>query len=151
MKYTLELIVELPLDEFIKKFDNTENMKHWQRGLVAAEHISGNPGRYGAKMKLTYKIGSRIMELIETVTHRNLPHEFHGTYDAKGIHTIQENYFEENADGNTKWISTSEYIPLSFTMRLMTMIMPGAFKKQSLQYMKDFKKFAEKGISVANA
>lgn len=151
MKYTLELIVELPLEAFIKKFDNTENMKHWQRGLVSTEHISGNPGQYGAKMKLVYKMGNREMELIETVTHRKLPYEFHGTYDAKGIHTIQENYFEETPKGHTKWTSKSEFIPLGFTMRLMTLIMPGAFKKQSLQYMKDFKNFAEKGISVAHA
>ena len=150
MKYTVELIVKLPLDEFVKKFDNTENMKHWQRGLVSTEHISGNPGRYGAKMKLTYKIGKREMELIETVTHRNLPHEFHGTYDAKGLHTNQENYFEETPEGHTKWTSKSEFLPLGFTMWIMTLIMPTTFKKQSLQYMKDFKNFAEKGISVVN-
>lgn len=151
MKYTIELIVKLPLEAFIKKFDNTDNIKHWQRGLVSTEHISGNPGRYGAKMKLTYKLGKREMELIETVTHRNLPHEFHGTYDAKGVHNIQENYFEETLEGYTKWTSISEFIPLGFTMRLMMLLMPGAFKKQSLQYMKDFKNFAEKGISVAHA
>lgn len=150
MKYTIVLIVELPLEEFIKKFDNTDNMKHWQRGLVSAEHISGNPGHYGAKMKLSYKIGKREMELIETVTHRNLPYEFHGTYDTKGVHTIQENYFEETPEGYTKWTSKSEFLPLGFTMWLMTHIMPRAFKKQSLQYMKDFKNFAENGISVAN-
>jgi len=150
MKYTIELIVKLPLEAFIKKFDNTDNIKHWQRGLVSTEHISGNPGRYGAKMKLTYKLGKREMELIETVTHRNLPYEFHGTYDAKGVHNIQENYFEETPEGYTKWTSKSEFIPLGFTMRLMTILMPGAFKKQSFQYMKDFKNFAEKGISVAH-
>lgn len=150
MKYTIELIVELPLDEFVKKFDNPDNMKHWQRGLISTEHISGNPGRYGAKMKLTYKIGKREMELLETVNHRNLPYEFHGTYDTKGLHTNQENYFEETPEGYTKWTSKSEFLPLGFTMWIMTLIMPRAFKKQSLQYMKDFKNFAEKGISVAN-
>jgi len=150
MKYSIELVVEIPLDKFIKIFDNTENLKYWQRGLVSSEHISGNPGRYGAKMKINYKIGKRHLELIETVTHRNLPYEFHGTFDTKGIHTIQENYFEETPEGHTKWTSKSEFIPLGFTMRLMTILMPGAFKKQSLQYMKDFKNFAEKGISVAH-
>ncbi len=151
MKYTNEITVKLPLEEFIKKFDSTENLKHWQRGLVSTEHISGNPGQYGAKMKLIYKLGKRKMELIETVIHRNLPHEFHSTYDAKGIHNIQDNYFEETPEGSTKWTSKSEFIPLGFTMRLMMLLMPGAFKKQSLQYMKDFKNFVEKGISVAHA
>ncbi|RIA09289.1 hypothetical protein OE09_1118 [Flavobacteriaceae bacterium MAR_2010_72] len=151
MNYTVEIIVKVPLKEFIMKFDNPDNMKHWQRGLISTEHLSGNPGEFGAKMKLVYKMGKREMELIETVTHRKLPHEFHGTYDAKGIQSIQENFFEETPEGHTKWISKSEFIPLSFTMRLMTVLMPRAFKKQSLRYMKDFKNFAEKGISVAHA
>lgn len=151
MKYTTEIIVELPLEEVIKKFDNTENMKHWQRGLIAAEHISGTPGEFGAKMKLIYKMGKRHLELLETITHRNLPHEFHGTYTTKGMHNIQENYFESTPNGHTKWISKSEFMPLGFTMKLLTGVMPSAFKKQSLQYMKDFKNFAENGISVANA
>ena len=150
MKYIIELVVKLPLDEFIKKFDNTDNLKHWQRGLISTEHISGNPGRYGAKMKLIYKFGKREMELMETVTHRNLPHEFHSNYDSKGIHSVQENYFEETPEGYTKWTSKNEFIPLGFTMWIMTLIMPNAFKKQSLQYMKDFKNFADKGKSGAH-
>ncbi|MFC4721052.1 SRPBCC family protein [Geojedonia litorea] len=151
MNYTLEIIVKVPMKDFILKFDNPDNMKHWQRGLISTEHLSGNPGEYGAKMKLIYQMGKREMELIETVTHRKLPHEFHGTYDAKGIQSIQENFFEETPEGHTKWISKSEFIPLSFTMRLMTVLMPSAFKKQSLLYMKDFKNFAEKGVSVSHA
>ena len=151
MKYSLEIIVNIPLEEFIRKFDNVENMKHWQRGLISAEHISGTPGEFGAKMKLTYKFGNRKMELIETITKRNLPHEFHGTYTANGVNNIQENYFEETNDGYTKWVSKSEFIPLSFMMKLMTLLMPRTFKKQSLTYMKDFKSFAEKGTSVAHA
>lgn len=151
MKYTLEIIVNLPLKEFIKKFDNPENMKHWQRGLVSVEHISGNPGMVGAKMKLNYAFGKRKMELIETVTHRNLPHEFHGTYSTTGIDNIQENYFEQTADETTKWVSKSEFLPLNFSMRAMLWLMPKAFKKQTLKYMMDFKNFAEKGITVNNA
>lgn len=149
MKYTTEVIIDAPRDEVIKKLDSTENIKHWQRGLVSAEHLSGTPGEVGAKMKLSYKLGKRDMELVETITKRNFPNEFHGTYDAKGMHNIQENYFEETPDGKTKWISTSEFIASSFALRVMMFLMPGAFKKQSKQYMIDFKNFVEKGTSVA--
>ena len=151
MKYTNEIIVELPLDTFMSKFDNTENMKHWQRGLESAEHISGTPGEFGAKMKLNYKFGKRKMELLETVTHKNSPNEFHATYNTKGIHNKQENFFEQTPEGYTKWTSKSEFIPLNLTMRIMTTLMPGAFKKQSKKYMQDFKNFAENGSSVADA
>ncbi|MGJ8593898.1 MAG: SRPBCC family protein [Aquaticitalea sp.] len=150
MKIKSEININLPLKEFVKKFDNPDNMKHWQRGLVSVEHLSGNPGVIGAKMKLNYFIEKRKMEVVETITHARLPHEFHGTFSTKGIDNIQENYFEELKCGGTKWTSISEYLPLSFNMRIMLMLMPKAFKKQSKRYMSDFKKFAEKGISVAN-
>lgn len=150
MKYTTEITVELPLDEFIKKLDNSDNMRHWQRGLVSYEHVSGMPGEVGAKMKLNYKMGKRDMELIETIIHHNLPHELYVNYDMKGMHNIQENFFEETNNGQTKWISKNEFVPTNFMLRMMTMLMPRAFKKQSKKYLQDFKNFAENGISLAN-
>jgi phage-related protein len=150
MKYSSEIIVDLSLKEFIKKFDNAENMKHWQRGLISVEHISGEPGMVGAKMKLNYIVEKRKMEIVETITHSKFPYEFHGTYSTKGIDNLQENYFVEIANGHTKWTSTSEFLPLNFSMRAMLWFMPKAFKKQSMRYMKDFKNFAERGISVNN-
>ncbi|WP_298903542.1 SRPBCC family protein [uncultured Psychroserpens sp.] len=151
MKYITEIKVKVPLDEFIKKMDNVENMKHWQRGLVSAEHISGNPGELGAKIKLRYKFGRRNMELIETITKRNFPNEFHANYTSKSVHNVQRNYFEKTSDGFTKWTSKSEFLPLNLVMRIMLFLMPSSFKKQTLKYMQDFKNFAEEGTSVANA
>lgn len=151
MIYDVEITIDLPRDEVIKKFDNTENMKHWQQGLVTSEHISGTPGEVGAKMQLTYKMGKREMVLLETITKRNFPTEFHGTYDTKGVHNLQKNYFEDINEKQTKWISKCEFLPTNFTMRVMTLLMPGAFKKQTKKYMLDFKNFAEQGISVCNA
>jgi hypothetical protein len=150
MKYTIEIIIEKPRDEVINKLDNTENIKHWQRGLVSAEHLSGTPGEVGAKMKLSYKFGKRQMDLIETITKREFPKEFNATYDTKDMHNIQQNVFEETPEGLTKWISHCEFIPKSFVLRIMTFLMPGAFKKQSKKYMVDFKSFVETGSSVAD-
>jgi hypothetical protein len=36
-------------------------------------------------------------------------------------------------------------------MRLVGLLMPGAFRKQSLQHMRDFKAFAEHGTDVRDA
>lgn len=151
MKYTSEIIIDLPLTDFISKFDSAENMKHWQRGLASIEHLSGIPGMMGSRMKLNYKVEKRDIEVIETITYRKLPHELHGFYSTKGIDNFQENYFEETATGSCKWVSKSEYLPLNFMMTAMLWLMPKTFKKQSMQDMIDFKNFAEKGISVINA
>lgn len=150
MKYSNEIIVELPLGEFIKKMDNSENLKHWMEGLVSYDHIEGKPGEVGAKMQLNFQYKKRKMNLVETITHNNFPHEFHATYATKGMINKQENYFEETPEGHSKWTSHSEFIPENFMMRLMGVLMKGAFKKQSIKYMNDFKNFAEKGVSVNN-
>ena len=149
MKYTVEIIINLPRKTVIEKMDNPQNLKHWQKGLINYEVIEETPGQEGAKMKLDYKMGKRDMSLIETIIKRNFPDEFHATYNTKGVHNIQNNYFEEINETKTKWTSESEFQFSGFGMKLMGWLMPGAFKKQSKKYMQDFKNFAENNISVA--
>lgn len=151
MKYTIEIVIEKPINEVAKKMDSIENMKHWQEGLVSTEHISGTPGEFGAKMKLNYDFGNRKMELIETITKRNFPNEFHATFNTKGMHNIQQNYFESTDIGHTKWVSKNEFQPTTFAMSAMLFLMPRAFKKQTKKFMNNFKNFVENGTSVANA
>ncbi|WP_179346379.1 SRPBCC family protein [Winogradskyella ursingii] len=151
MKYISEIIIEKPLPEVIKKLNSVDNMKHWQEGLVGTEHISGTPGKFGAKMKLMYDFKNRKMDLIETITKIDLPHELHATYTTKGMRNIQQNYFESTSNGHTKWTSKNEFEPTTFVMNAMLFLMPRAFKKQTKTYMTNFKNFVENGTSVSNA
>ncbi|MDY2587138.1 SRPBCC family protein [Winogradskyella aquimaris] len=151
MKYTTEILIEKPLEEVAKKMNSVENMKHWQEGLVSSEHISGTPGTFGAKMKLKYDFGNRKMELMETITMQDFPNEFHATYTTKGVRNIQQNYFNSTPEGFTKWTCVNKFEPTNFMMNAMLFLMPNAFKKQTKKFMTNFKNFAEKGISVANA
>ncbi len=150
MKYTTEITVDLPRNVFIEKFDNPENMKHWQKGLISYQQISGPAGEEGSKMELAYMMGKRELVMIETIIKNNLPYEFHATYDAKGVHNIQKNYFKDLDGSQTLWVSESEFQFSGMFMKLIAFLMPGAFKKQSLEYLKSFKAFAEEGISVSN-
>ncbi|MEW7291287.1 SRPBCC family protein [Aquimarina sp. 2304DJ70-9] len=147
MEYTLDIEIKSPRKEVVAKMDSEENLKHWQKGFVSMEHLSGEKGKTGATSKLTYKMGKREFEMIETITMLDLPDAIHLTFDAKNVYNIQENYFEELPNGNTKWVSKNEFRFNGF-MKIMGFFMPGAFKKQSLSYMKDFKAFAEEGKSV---
>lgn len=143
MKYTTKVIINLPLERTIELFDSTDNLYKWQKGLQSFEHISGEPGQPGAKSKLKFDMNGRKIEMVETITHRNLPHEFHATYDAKGVHNLQENYFEETGDGQSKWTSVSEF-QFSGFMKLVGFFMKGAFPKQTKSTMNAFREFAEK-------
>jgi len=151
MKYACEIVIDKPVDEVISKLDSPKNFKHWQAGLVATEHLSGNPGELGAKMKLIYRFGKREMEMTETILKRDFPEEFHVSYTTNGMRNIQKNFFKTTKEGFTKWVTESEFQPTSFRMRALLFLMPNAFKKQSFKYMSDFKKFIETGKSVSNA
>jgi hypothetical protein len=142
MKYITEIEINRPRKIVTELFDNPDNMSKWQKGFVSFETISGEPGKKGAKARLKYKMGKREVEMIETITRSNLPDEFNGTYEAKGVFNIIENRFEDHGE-TTKWISVNEFQFKGF-MKLFAFFMPGAFKKQTLKFMKDFKEFVER-------
>lgn len=147
MIYTVEIDIDLPRDRVIELFDSPENLFKWQKGLLSFDHISGEPGQPGAKSKLVFKMGKRTIEMIETVTERNLPDEFNGTYDAKGVYNIVKNRFTDLGPDKTHWESECEF-QFSGFMKVVAFFMKGAFAKQSLKYMQDFKAFAEDGAIV---
>ena len=142
MKYTNEIEIDLPVEKVIELFDEPENLKHWQPGLVSFEHVSGTPGQPGAKSRLKYKMGSREIEMIETITKRDLPREFAGIYEAKGVYNVISNKFTPLGGHKTKWVAENEF-QFSGFMKLFGWLMPGSFKKQGQKFLDDFKKFAE--------
>lgn len=144
MKYTQEIIINKPIKEVVALFDNPNNLYEWMEGLQKFEHLSGTPGEPGAKSKLLFKMGNREIEMIETITVRDLPTEFSGTYEANGVFNIQKNKFISIADNQTKHVTENEFQFKGVMMKLMGFLMPGAFKKQSYKYLKAFKTFAEK-------
>ena len=147
MKYTVEIEIELPRGKVIELFDNPANMPKWQEGLQSFEPISGQPGQVGAQSKLKFRMGKGEIEMIETITHRELPERFAGTYETKGVFNTVDNHFEIVHENLTRWISHNEF---KFTglMRIIAFFFKKAFVKQSLKYMQDFKTFSETGKSV---
>jgi uncharacterized membrane protein len=142
MKYTNEVVINKPIEKVVELFDNPDNMSKWMEGLLSFEPLSGKPGQPGAKSRLKFKMGRREIEMIETVVIRNLPDEFTGTYEAKGVYNIVKNRFIKISDNMTKYSSEEEF-QFKGLMKLMGILMPGAFKKQSLKYLTNFKNFVE--------
>ncbi|MDW3646937.1 MAG: SRPBCC family protein [Bacteroidia bacterium] len=142
MKYTLEILIDRSRDQVIELFDNPDNMKHWQEGFVSMTHMSGTAGEIGAKSKLFYKMGKREVEMVETITKRDMPREFTATYETPTVWNEVSNHFEKVGGRQTKWISHVDFKFRGF-MKLMAFFLPGAFKKQSFKFMQDFKTFAE--------
>lgn len=142
MKYTTEIEINKPIDRVIELFDNPDNMDKWMAGLQSFKPLSGTPGQPGAKSLLKFKMGKREIEMVETITIRNLPQEFSGTYEAKGVFSRTKNSFIPLPGNRTKYIAENEFNFSGF-MKIIGFLMPGAFKKQSMKYLTDFKNFAE--------
>lgn len=147
MKYELELDINLPRKKVIELFDNVDNLKKWQPGLVSFDHISGTQGEVGAKSNLHFKMGKREFKMVETITAKNLPDEFSGTYELKGMWNHAQNFFVEKDEQTTSWKVKQEFKGKGL-MALMCWLMPGAFKKQTHKYMGLFKAFAEKAAQL---
>jgi hypothetical protein len=147
MEYTVEIEIDLPRDRVIELFDSTENLYKWQRGLLSFEHVSGEPGQTGAQSEMVFQMGKRTIKMLETITLRDLPEKFHSTYDAPGVHNPVENTFDEVSPDKTRWVSHNVFHFRGF-MKLIGFFLKGAFPKQSLKYMEDFKAFAEQGVDV---
>ena len=142
MKYTAEIEINLPVNKVVELFNSTENLFKWMEGLKSFETISGEPGQPGTKSKLVYQMGKREIEMVETIQVYNLPEEFTGTYEAKGVYNVVKNHFIPVSDSKTRYVTEQEF-QFSGFMKLMGLLMPGAFKKQSMKYLQAFKNFAE--------
>ncbi|MBA2378486.1 MAG: SRPBCC family protein [Blastocatellia bacterium] len=142
MKFDVAIEIDKPIDEVIALFDSSDNMFKWMEGLESFEHLSGEPGEVGAKSRLRFKMGKRDIEMVETITAKDLPREFAGTYEADGVTNIVQNKFEPLGPDRTLYTSKNEFQFKGF-MKIVALVVPGAFKKQSLKYLQAFKRFAE--------
>ena len=147
-EYTVHVDIDLPRHRVIELFDNTDNLFKWQTGLQSFDHISGEPGQPGAKSLLVFQSGKQRVELTETITERNLPEEFSGTYEwSTGMNTLR-NRFIELGPNRTRLESTCSYKFSSFMLKMMGMFCPGMFRKQNQKFLDNFKAFAEEGRDI---
>lgn len=147
MKFSQEILIDLPRDVVSKKLQDPSNYKYWQRGFISYIHLTGLPGKEGARSRLKFKMGNREIEMIESILKIVPNKKFYTTYEASGVFNTQKNHFENVAGNKTRWIADSEFRFSGF-MRIIGLLKPGAFKKQSRQFMEDFKNFAERGVTV---
>lgn len=145
MKYKNEITINAPREYVVALFTDPANIEKWQPGFQSMERIKGEGNEVGAQHRMRYKMGKRDIEMVETITQNALPELFAATYETKGVWNEVSNHFEELENGTTKYWTESEF-KMSGMMKLFGWIMPGAFKKQSQQYLDLFKNFVEKEL-----
>jgi len=155
MENQYQITINRPIDQVMELLLNQDNFKHWQKGLISFDNLTGTVGEKGSKRRLKIKTLVGTVTMTEEILDRDLPHYWKATYRTKGVLNTQSNRFRESekttASGciqQTIWDATCRF---QFTgmMRLVAKAKPELFEKQTHQFMQDFKNFAEQGASVA--
>jgi carbon monoxide dehydrogenase subunit G len=161
MRYTVSIEIAVPRERVVQLLADPQHLSNWLRGLVLHEPLSGVHGQVGTKSRVVMQMGRQKFEATETITRRE-PADLHGIpsesvvqFDreivGKGMWSEVRESLTETGPGTTLWVSENEYRFSGLLMRLAGLLMPGAFRKQSLQHMQDFKAFAEHGTDVRQA
>ena len=145
MKFICTVIIEKPINQVAKIFINPDNLKEYQDGFLRKELVSGTPAQVGAVAKMFYLQGKREMEITETVTSNNLPHEFSGFYHHIHMDNTMTSRFTALGENSTQYDAEIEYTVLrGFMVKAMAFLFPSMFKKQVQKWLDQFKVFAEK-------
>lgn len=142
MKYTLEIEIDQPSDVVGELIGDPGNRQAWQPELLGIEPVEGELGKDGSTALIKYRMGKATLEMKETVEENRLPKRFVCTYETDKVWNRVENDFEEISPDKTRWIFTSEFRCRGF-LKILAILIPGMFRKQSLKYMKQFKDYAE--------
>lgn len=146
--YTVSVEIDLPRTDVVGKFQNVDDLFHWQTGLQSVEHVSGEPGQAGSLTKMVYINGKNRIELLETVIRNELPELFEGFYSWGGGENTLENRFIDLGPNRTRWESTCSYKMNTLFMKLMGLLMRRSFISQNQMFLDNFKAFCETGASV---
>ncbi len=161
MKYSNSIEIALPRERVAQLLADPAQLPKWLRGVVLHEPLSGIHGQLGTTSRVVMQAGKRTMELTETITRREpedldeIPEEIVVHFDREivggGMWSDVHDRLTEAGPQTTLWEQDSEYRFSGLLMRLMGLLLPGAFRKQSQQHLQDFKAFAEQGKDVREA
>lgn len=142
MHYKRNIIINKPIDVVLPLIEDPDKMKEWQPGLESYEHISGDPGKVGAKMKLIYNQGKKKMEMVETILVEDGDY-FEAQYETNGVTNIMKAKFTAVDSNSTRWETDNTFTFHSFFMKIIGFLFKGAFPKQTEKIMQQFKEYAE--------
>lgn len=158
MKYTVAIEIALPRETVAQLLADPAHLPKWLRGMVLHEPLRGVHGQVGTTSRVVMQMGQQQFEATETITRREpaelrgIPQESVVHFDreivGEGMWSVVRDRLTEASPGKTRWVQESEYRFSGWLMRLVGLLMPGTFRKQSLEHMQDFKAFAEQGKDV---
>jgi hypothetical protein len=144
LKFTCTVDIDAPKAKVAALFADPENYKKWQEGFVSIRTVNGTPGTIGSKSIIKYDTGKHKLDLLETITEMNLPDRMSALYEHQHMDNTMTHIFAPLTENKTKYSTITEYTKFrGFVPRMMALLMPDVFKKQTQQWLDKFKAFAE--------
>lgn len=141
MKYTIETIIEKPLDQVTQLYNDPLNYIKWMPGIISHQITSGKNREAGSTSIFTFKMNGRDFILEETVLKNDLS-EIMAQYRSNGTVNTQITQFSAIDVHNTRY-TVIESFQLKGWMKVIGFLMPEAFKKQTRRFVQAFKNFSE--------
>lgn len=142
MKYFNEISINLPREEVISLFRNTDNFPKWQEGFKSFEQLGGRADEEGSTSRMVYAGRKGDLVIRATVIKNAFPEAFIVVYKSRGVYNKVTNQFSEPEKGQTRW-EMINYFQFRGMMALMAPFMKSAFSSNTILNMERFKIFAE--------
>ncbi len=142
MKYTVSETCDCPRDAFVRYLIGPDHLSEWQHTLIRHEAISGETGTEGSQARLINQFGKRKIEIIETIETANLPDTMSVVYEGPGAWNRVFYRIMDTPSGGTTWSMDCEF-RCTGTLRVMSLLFPGMFKRATTKEMKNLKAYAE--------
>lgn len=137
-------IIQKPVRDVWKFFDNPDNMPLWLTGFKRFEHVSGTPGKPGAVSKHYYEMNGRSIEMTETITVRNEYAEFSGTMTNQWMVSTLTTTFRDLGNGTTEITSAVDSAFTPFFLKVFgSLMMKSGFQKRQDEDLKRLKTVLE--------
>jgi len=143
MKYINTIVISKSLEDTIEQFNIAQNNSDQNQEIKEVESISGEIGEVNSVTKIHFKNGKRNSTMTKTILEKDLPSTYRVNYDMKGVCNEISHSFQAVDEQHTRY-TTHNNFTFKGVMVFFSIFIKGSFKKQSKNYIKSFRKFAEK-------
>ncbi|MEM8510208.1 MAG: SRPBCC family protein [Bacteroidota bacterium] len=141
MQYTIETIIEKSLEEVLEQFHTPSNYMKWMPGITSYRKISDHQREAGSKSIFEFTMNGKDFTIEETIV-KNDMREIIAEYISSGTLNVQTTVFSKIDQDKTRY-SVNEAFKLKGFMKVIGLLMPGSFKKQTKKFVEAFKNFVE--------
>ncbi|MEO9571513.1 MAG: SRPBCC family protein [Polaribacter sp.] len=141
--YSAEVMVNKPIEEVFKTFNNSENIKNWIPEIKSFDVVSENPGKTGSIYKIVIDANGEEITMTEKVLAFVPNEKVTLFFDAENM-LKRDDYIFTSEEGVTTITLNSSCQSESYVMACMFPYFKGTFRDQDQSYLNNFKAYIEK-------